>query len=131
MFTIKRISPNRLDIHIDGKIDRQQMASALDELISESADIENGVMLYEISNFHLPSLGAFAAEARRLPALLGLIKKFDRVAVLTDKRWLKKVSEIEGALMPNMQIKAFNIDQKEQAESWLSNQDNTKNKAAK
>jgi hypothetical protein len=35
-------------------------------------------------------------EFSRLPAMFGLIKKFDRAAVLTDKTWLKKVSEFEG-----------------------------------
>ncbi|MGB5992933.1 MAG: STAS/SEC14 domain-containing protein [Desulfobacterales bacterium] len=53
-----------------------------------------------------------------LPAMFGLMKKFDRAAVLTDKTWLKKVSEFEGALYPGLEIKAFNIDQK--AEAWLS-----------
>jgi hypothetical protein len=30
------------------------------------------------------------------------------------------VSEIEGALFPGLEIKAFNIDQKAEAEAWLS-----------
>ncbi len=52
--------------------------------------------------------------------MFGLIKKFNRAAVLTDKTWLKKVSEFEGALLPSLEIKAFNLDQKEEAEAWLS-----------
>jgi hypothetical protein len=52
--------------------------------------------------------------------MLGLMKKFDRAAVLTDKTWLKKVSEFEGALFPGLEIKAFDIDQKAEAEAWLS-----------
>ena len=77
-------------------------------------------MLYEVIDFHLPSLGAITIEFSRLPAMLGLMKKFNRAAVLTDKAWLKKVSEIEGALFPGIVIKAFNRDQKEEAEAWLS-----------
>ena len=50
----------------------------------------------------------------------GLIKKFDRAAVLTDKAWLKKVSELEGALFPGLEIKAFDRDQRGEAEAWLS-----------
>jgi len=52
--------------------------------------------------------------------MLGLMKKFSRAAVLTDKTWLKKVSEFEGALFPGLEIRAFNIDQRSEAESWLS-----------
>jgi hypothetical protein len=39
---------------------------------------------------------------------------------LADEIWLKKLSEFEGALLPGLQIKAFNRDQKEEAEAWLS-----------
>jgi hypothetical protein len=39
---------------------------------------------------------------------------------LTDKTWLKKASELEGALFPGLEIKAFNRDQKAKAEQWLS-----------
>jgi hypothetical protein len=40
--------------------------------------------------------------------------------VLTDKIWIKKVSEIEGALIPGLEIKAFDRDQKEAADAWLA-----------
>ena len=56
----------------------------------------------------------------RLPSMFGFMKKFYRAAVLTDKTWLKKVSEFEGTLSPGLEIKAFNLDQKEEAEGWLS-----------
>jgi len=40
---------------------------------------------------------------------------------LTDKVWLKKVSEFKGALSPGLEIKAFDRSQKAEAEAWLSN----------
>lgn len=46
-------------------------------------------MLYDVIDFHLPSLGAIAIEFSRLPSMFGLIKKFRRAAVLTDKNWIK------------------------------------------
>ena len=51
--------------------------------------------------------------------MFGLMKKFNRAAVLTDKTWVKKVSEFEGILFPGLEIKAFDIDQKAEAEAWL------------
>jgi len=52
--------------------------------------------------------------------MFGLIRKFRKGAVLTDKNWLQKASELEGLLIPGVDIKAFNRDQKEEAGSWLS-----------
>jgi hypothetical protein len=120
MFKIMQNGVNRLDIELSGKLDAEEMKIALDELVSKSKNIENGKMLYKIIDFRLPSLCAIGVELSRLSSMLRLMKKFDHAAVLTDKTWLKKVSELEGALYPGLDIKAFNIDQKAEAEAWLS-----------
>jgi hypothetical protein len=39
---------------------------------------------------------------------------------LTDKAWLKMASEFEGAVIPELEIKAFKRDQKAEAEAWLA-----------
>lgn len=120
MFTVTKKSNHRLDIELSGKLNSEEMQVALDELTAKSKDIENGIMLYEVIDFHLPSLGAIAIEFSRLPSMFGLIRKFRRAAVLTDKNWIKKASEIEGLLIPGLEIKAFNRDQKDEAERWLA-----------
>lgn len=120
MFKVTQNGKNRLDIELIGKLNSEEMKVALDELVTKSREIENGKMLYEIVDFHLPSLGAIGIEFSRLPSMFGLMKKFNRAAVLTDKTWLKKVSELEGALIPGLEIKAFDRDQRKEAEAWLS-----------
>jgi hypothetical protein len=120
MFKVIPNGINRLDIELSGKLNAEDMKIALDELVIKSKDVENGKMLYEIIDFNLPSLGAIAIEFSRLPAMLGLMKKFDRAAVLTDKTWLKTVSELEGVFFPDLEIKAFDRGQKAEAEAWLS-----------
>ena len=120
MFKVIPNGTDRLDIEMSGKLNAEEMKAALDELVSKSNEIENGKMLYDVIDFHLPSLRAISIEFSRLPEMFGLLRKFNRAAVLTDKTWLKKVSEFEGALFPGLEIKAFNRDQKEEAEAWLS-----------
>jgi hypothetical protein len=119
MFEVIINGTNRLDIKLTGKIDSESMRTALDELIDKSENITNGKMLYIIHDFKLPTLGAIGIEFSRLPSMFHFIKKFDRAAVLTDKNWLKKASEFEGALIPGLEIKAFNLDQQKEAEAWL------------
>jgi hypothetical protein len=121
MFKVTPNGLNRIDIELSGKLNTEEMKIALDELVSKSMNIENGKMLYDIIDFHIPSFGAIVIELSRLPEMFRLMKKFDRAAVLSDKTWIKKVSELEGALFPGLEIKAFNRDQKAEAEAWLSN----------
>lgn len=120
MFKVKPNGPNRVDIEFGGKLDSDEMKAALDELISKTKDIEHGKMLYRIEDFNLPTLGAIAVELSRLPELFKLIRKFDRAAVLADKKWVQKASELEGALFPGLEIKAFNRNEEAEAESWLA-----------
>ena len=91
MLKLMQDGVNRLDIELSGKLNAEDMKIALDEFVSKSKNIENGKMLYEVIDFHLPSLGAIGIEFSRLPGMFGLMKKFNRAAVLTDKTWLKKV----------------------------------------
>jgi hypothetical protein len=126
MFRVTQNGKNRLDIELSGKLNSDEMKIALDELVTRSKEIENGKMLYDVIDFHLPSLGAIGIEFSRLPSMFGLMKKFSHAAVLTDKIWIKTVSELEGALIPGLEIKAFDRDQKEEAEAWLGSlNDNT------
>ena len=120
MFTVTSKGKNRLDIELSGKLNAEEMKVALDELINKSEQVENGTMLYTITDFNFPSLGAIAIELSRLPSLFGLIKKFQRIAVVTDKNWIKKASELEGLFIPGLDIKAFDVDHKQEAESWLT-----------
>lgn len=120
MFTIIPHGPNRLDIALSGKLDRDGMTKALDDLAAKAEGIEHGRMLYRIEDFHLPSLGAIGVELMRMPKLLKLVGRFDKAAVLADQAWLKKMSEIEGALIPGLEIKAFGLDETDAAEVWLT-----------
>jgi len=119
MFKVVKKNENRLDLKLSGKIDSDEMKKAIDELMLHSNGMENGVMLYEIIDFHFPSLAAIGHEFSRLPEMFKLIGRFDRVAVVTDKAWIKAAAEIECALIPGIESKAFNLDQKMDAEKWL------------
>ncbi len=119
MFKVTPNGKNRIDIELSGKLDSAEMRNALDDLVDKSDDIDNGKMLYDVIDFHMPSLSAIAIEFSRLPEMFGLIRKFSKAAVLSDKSWIKKVSELEGVLIPGLEIKAFSRDQREEAEAWL------------
>ncbi|KIH77507.1 SpoIIAA-like [Geoalkalibacter ferrihydriticus] len=119
MFTVHRKSDNRLDIQFGGKLDRDAMKVALDDLVAKGEGIEHGRMLYRIGDFDMPTLGAIGVELSRLPQLFRFIRKFDRAAVVAGKQWVRKISEMEGALIPGLTIKAFSSDEEAQAEAWL------------
>ncbi|MFC6635464.1 STAS/SEC14 domain-containing protein [Microbulbifer taiwanensis] len=120
MFKVERAGENRLDITISGKLDSEEMKQALDALVTKSDGIEKGKMLFDIIEYKLPSIGAIGIELSRLPSMLGFIRKFSKAAVLTDEDWIGKTSEMEAALIPGLEIRAFSRSRKADAKAWLN-----------
>lgn len=119
MLNVSKPSTNRLDIELSGALDTEAMRSALDHLLEESEGITNGRMLYTILDFEMPTLGAMAVEFQKMPKLFSLIGKFDKCAVLSDTAWIRTAAEIEGAVIPSLEIKSFPLSAKKDAEDWL------------
>ena len=120
MLTITKPSPNRIDVALSGTLDADAMRAGLDDLIDSAADISAGRMLYTITDFELPTLGAIGVEMTRLPKLFGLLGRFDKCAVICDTDWLRRAAEIEGALFPGIDIRAFPPEDRGAAEAWLA-----------
>jgi hypothetical protein len=120
MLKITKPAANRLDIELSGRLDADTMRTALDDLIAKSEGVTNGRMLYTIPEFAMPTLGAIGVEMGRLPALFGLLGKFDRCAVLSDAGWIRTAAEVEGALFPGIEIKSFELGEADKAEAWLA-----------
>ena len=120
MFSITKPSENRIDIKIDGTIDGEAMRAGLDDLIAHSEEISHGSMLYTITNFSMPTLGAMGVEFAKLPKLFQLLSKFDRCAVISNESWIRTAAEIEGAIIPGLKIKSFEFEEVEEAETWLA-----------
>ena len=119
MLSVKKIAPNRVDIELSAVLDGDMMAAGLDELVELSKDITDGVMMYRIPSFSMPTGGAFVAEMMRLPQLFQMIQHFDRCAVVTDIGWIAAAAQVEGALIPGLEIKSFGADDEQAAEAWL------------
>jgi hypothetical protein len=109
MLTVTKPGPDRLDITLSGTLDAEAMGAGLDQIIAQSEGMKHGRMLYRITDFAMPTLGALAVEFERLPKLFALLGRFDRCAVLSDTAWLRTVAEVEGALIPGLEIKAFDL----------------------
>lgn len=119
MLKITKPAPNRVDIELSGKLTSETMAEGLDDLIALSEEVRNGAMLYRITEFAMPEMGAIGVEISRLPKLFGLLGKFDRCAVLSDIGWIRKMAEVEGKVFPGFDVKSFELAEVEAAEAWL------------
>lgn len=119
MLNVTKAGANRVHVEINGGIDANIMAAGLDELFRLSEGVENGTMLYTITDFDLPTLGAIGVEFSRLGKLFNLLGKYDKCALLSDHSWIRTAAEVEGALLPGLAIKSFHLNERSAAEAWL------------
>ena len=120
MYTVSKPGPNRVDIAIRGSLDKEAVEGMIDQLIAQSETVSGGRMLYWITEVSMPGIGAWAVEFRRLPQLFALIRKFDRIAIISDAGWIRRGAEIEGALIPGLAIRGFAPEATDDAEAWLA-----------
>ena len=119
MLNISKPSKNRVDIQLSGVLDANAMREGLDKLIEQSEGASEGKMLYHISDFEFPTVGALAQEFIKIPRLFGLLGKFEKCAVVSDAAWIRTVAEMEGADLLSLEIKSFGQSQMGAAEKWL------------
>lgn len=62
MFKVTRCGTDRLDIEMSGRLDAAAMQRALDDLSALPQNIEHGTLLYEVVDFHLPTIEAVVIE---------------------------------------------------------------------
>lgn len=120
MFQITRTAPDRIDIVLSGAIDAESMRMALDDLVTAAADITRGRILYTIPETAWPTIGALGVQLGQMPALLGLLGKFERCAVLSDVGWIAHVSALKGAVLPGIEVRGFALSDRAEAETWLA-----------
>lgn len=120
MLKVDKNEEGMITIELDGEIDAAAMEIGLNQLMELSEGMHEGRMLYRITNFKMPTLAALGVEFMKLPQLFRLIGRIDKVAVLTDESWIAAVSQIEGALIPGMEIKAFDLDDDAGALAYLN-----------
>lgn len=120
MFTVTRQNDTRLNLLFGGKIGSDEMDAGLDDLLGLSQDMTDGRLLYEIADFRWPGFGAIGGKLGRIPELRQLLGRFTKVAVVTDKSWIRSLVRCENILFRRIEMKPFQPQDSAQAEAWLA-----------
>ena len=106
------------------EIDGTVTAPDLDDLyaaVEEAMDGTGPVHVYgEIHGIGGLTLDAVGANVKRGIALLPRIGRVDRYAVVTDARWIATLAEIEGALIPGLDVQTWPTAERADALAWAS-----------
>jgi len=123
MFTVHPPKSNLVIAEIGGKITRDEMSAGLDALTAQVNDIARANMLCVYDDIDMPEIGALTEELKRLPQLFAMISHLDKVAVVSDQKWVRDMAELEGMVIPGIRLRSFPQAARAEAEQWLGTDD--------
>lgn len=119
MFSVEKKGPNLLHIEIGGKITAAEMADGLDTLLPLTKEMTKGRMLMLYRDIEFPEAGAILEEMKRLPQLFGVLGKVEKVALVSNQKWIRDMAELEGMVLPGTTLRSFEFVDRAKAEAFL------------
>jgi hypothetical protein len=107
-------------LKISGAINGQDLDSIMDRLDATMERHDKVHMFVEtqgISSLELASLPHYFGRA--MP-LFGKLKRFGRVAVVSDQAWIRVGTRIESALLPFIDYRVFEPNERDEALAWVT-----------
>ncbi len=102
---------------VGGKITEAEMTSVL-SIFKEKIDKNEKLIIYQ----EVVSIGGaeFDAMVEKLKFFIDVgMSHFSKIAVVTDKKWIHKIVDLEGKLFKNINMKGFPIEEKDKAIEFL------------
>ncbi|HTN21407.1 MAG TPA: STAS/SEC14 domain-containing protein [Pelobium sp.] len=114
---IENLPPHVIGLHISGKIAKDDYKQVLEPAIQQQEnefDKLNCLIVYDTEMQHF-SLGALLED---LKTDFKYYNKWNRVALVTTKDYLKKVTGLISSVIPG-QLKGFEPSEIEEAKAWV------------
>lgn len=119
MLITTRLSEKQITVTMDGPLDTTGMSLALDDIIEKTQGMSRGQAQFTITEFHWPSAVTILMELVNLPALVTLVNRLDKCAVMCDMDWVEQMEKVDNNIIPSLTLKAFRSHEQDAAQAWL------------
>ena len=112
--------PDVAAIRVGGKItaaDIEKAWASIDAALDEAERIGLYIEIVDLGGFTLEALVKDIGMGLKQ---IGKLKRFPRVAVVTDTEWIRTVAGIESKLLPGVEVRAFPTEEDGAAVAWLT-----------
>lgn len=108
---------NAIAFQMSGKITASDMSLVLNAAKAKIEQHGNIVLLEKIDSFKGVEIAALVEEFKYLFDVG--IANIDKVAILTDKKWIARIVNIEDKIFKSIDMQCFTLDQQPQAIEFL------------
>jgi hypothetical protein len=118
MITISELTPNVQQVKISGKVQSADMPQVIDLAETMGKGPKKDNLVFDIENVEGFDWSVLGEELSHLPAMMRMLTRLDRIAVIADQSWLRTAARLESALLPGVTYEVFSRDKAEQARAW-------------
>lgn len=112
--------PHVAAFRFSGQLTGEDYDLCIRELEARLAEYRRIAVVSDLSGLTGLSAEAMAKDLRYAIGKLGEYSRFARAAVVTERQWLGKISELSGHLLPATEVRAFEPAQLDQALAWAA-----------
>lgn len=106
-------------VKITGKLMCDELLVLVERLEWSLDEHEKTHVFVEIEDFSGIEATALSEYLPRAFAMLGKLRRFGRVAVVSDLTWIRWATRIESALLPHISYETFTSDERHRALAWV------------
>lgn len=119
MLHVQQTDDTTLEISIQGKLTEESIVSTIGDIDRFLSNGENLKLVMRVDDMGFANFRAFMADLTEGIKTLPKIGHLDRIALATNQTWLKVGSKIDSALIPDLIVKTFDLEEMDAARSWV------------
>lgn len=113
-------APNVIGFKVNGSIDDEGFRQAVNE-IETALKNDQPVRVYaEVEALGGLSIDTFFENLKFKFQLFGQLDRFEKEAIVSDKRWIETLTKAGDKLFPSIEVKYFSFAQKDEALAWIT-----------
>lgn len=122
MLTLLKLDePNIIAFKLKGKLTKEIMQDILKSAVAELETPNHFSFYLEIESIEGMDFSVITEDLKFCFKHLGeYLKKLDKIAFVTDKKWLRFFATLEYSFIPWVDLKAFPLNEKKVAIDWIN-----------
>ena len=116
---LKKAPANVVAITIDGKLGNKEIDRMIELVDAKLAKHPVVHIFAEYGDFEWPSADALRDGFAKGWHLFSRLRQFGRVAIVSDRSWIRIAARIESALLPHLHYETFSTTERDQAFAWV------------
>lgn len=119
MIEMLKSEPGLIAARFAGSLGREETDKLMDQVEASLAAQDKTHLYIEVEGLPMVALEALPSYIPRALALLGKLGRFGRIAVVSDRPWVRLATRIESALLPGVSYETFEPGERAQAMAWV------------